>query len=556
MKFYKININRPALTQDQIRKGMDFDQLLARHQGTAVQQHSNGLHKGWFYGGVVGLAAVFIALGVFFGWFQSANQQDQQTAELTPELEAVDVIKTPTPPVQPPVPELLEAFDTLRVDAAQGGVFEVRSSVLRIPAHAFADGQGKTLTGTVELLYREYIDKVDLLFSGIPMNYDTSGTEMVFETAGMFELRGTQHGKEVCIAQNKAVDVEMRSPEKEGFNTYYFNEASAKWEFIEASRILPVAQDDEIPMAEADSISVVEIPDVQNSTASKTHNIVHTSSKEVEEIAPTNVSAPRKLDPEKHQFKLGFDKRFFPELAMYTEALFEVDESTKPFDESKAELTWSSMEVAKGDAQGKYILTFSRPGEKYVVDCYPVFSEEHLADATESYNQYLAQKKAKIEDERRRQAAALKAREEAQRQRIQAQQNAMGIASSSGLVTRVFTVRNFGIWNCDQPRLPGNTELMVNVFRDENGNVLYPSCMYLADMGREMLISQYAGRPLRYSRKSNTLFLAITSDNQLAVATLSNLEDARQSRKNELVMQLHPQQIISEADVRQVISSY
>jgi len=101
-----------------------------------------------------------------------------------------------------------------------------------IPANAFVDMQGNTVTDNVKIAYREFRDQVDILVSGIPMKYDSAGTVNDFESAGMFEILASVGDKPVALADNKNINLNFQTTSADStFNFYAYDDKTGNWDF-------------------------------------------------------------------------------------------------------------------------------------------------------------------------------------------------------------------------------------------------------------------------------------------------------------------------------------
>ncbi|HAS38884.1 MAG TPA: hypothetical protein DCS93_00325 [Microscillaceae bacterium] len=121
-------------------------------------------------------------------------------------------------------------FNAWEMDAEKGKVFKLKNgSNIHVPASAFVDKYGRPVKGKVKIKYREFHNAADIIASGIPMHYDSAGTRYHFESGGMFEIRGNQKGEPVYLADNKAIDVNLVSYNKDkNFNHYYLDEGTPR----------------------------------------------------------------------------------------------------------------------------------------------------------------------------------------------------------------------------------------------------------------------------------------------------------------------------------------
>lgn len=114
------------------------------------------------------------------------------------------------PLVKAPIPGLDVRKNVYETNAASGGMIEYPSGTkIMIPANAFVDVNGKSITGNVTIDYREFRDQVDILVSGIPMKYDSAGQVGDFESAGMFEMNASVNGQEVFLAPGKNITMDF-----------------------------------------------------------------------------------------------------------------------------------------------------------------------------------------------------------------------------------------------------------------------------------------------------------------------------------------------------------
>lgn len=139
--------------------------------------------------------------------------------------------------ISPPFPSLDPAFTVFRADATKEQTFVLpHGGHLKVPKGAFVDAQGNAVTGEVTLRYREFHNAADIFLSGIPMKYDSAGNRQL-ETAGMFELRGSQNDKEVFVKKGASLEVRLASfaPEND-YMAYALDENARNWRFLAYNR--------------------------------------------------------------------------------------------------------------------------------------------------------------------------------------------------------------------------------------------------------------------------------------------------------------------------------
>ncbi|AEA43981.1 hypothetical protein [Fluviicola taffensis] len=103
---------------------------------------------------------------------------------------------------------------------------------ISFPKNAFVGKNGNAITGTVDISWQEYHSISDILFSGIPMSYDSAGVSSAFVSGGMFTINAHQNGEEVELASGKDARVSLASNnEQESFNFYSLNEKTGEWSY-------------------------------------------------------------------------------------------------------------------------------------------------------------------------------------------------------------------------------------------------------------------------------------------------------------------------------------
>ena len=141
--------------------------------------------------------------------------------------------------IQPPIPALTPQFLEKEFNAEKGIVWNFPNSTqIRIPANALMDKDSNDVKGKAILKFRDYHNAVDVFLSGIPMDYsDSTGLAGTMQTAGMFELRVEVDGKEAFLKEGKKAKIELATqvPDK-GYNSYFLDEESRKWTYLEANK--------------------------------------------------------------------------------------------------------------------------------------------------------------------------------------------------------------------------------------------------------------------------------------------------------------------------------
>lgn len=148
----------------------------------------------------------------------------------------VKLFRKQHPLVKPPVKGLDVYPDVYSMNALTGSVLDYGSGTrIIVPAMAFENANGSVVTGNVDITYREFRDPVDVVLSGIPMQYDSGGVTGDFKSAGMFEMNASQNGSEVYLREGKTIDMKFAVTDTaSGYNFYRLDEQQG-WQYLSAT---------------------------------------------------------------------------------------------------------------------------------------------------------------------------------------------------------------------------------------------------------------------------------------------------------------------------------
>ncbi len=209
MSKIKINTNRKNISDEQALKHKSFDKVVAGYKAM-----STPLYKTFKFWAGAGVAVTTVVVATLL-----------LTNNLKKETESV---------VKPPFATLDVSSDLFSVDASKDTVITTKSgSQIKIAANSFVDENGNPLNGIVDIKYREFHDVIDIFMSGIPMTYDSAGTQYHFESAGMFEIKGFQNQEEVFISNASPITVLLASKQEgERFNIYKLDDKNGDWSYL------------------------------------------------------------------------------------------------------------------------------------------------------------------------------------------------------------------------------------------------------------------------------------------------------------------------------------
>ncbi|HLG02614.1 MAG TPA: hypothetical protein VI731_03405 [Bacteroidia bacterium] len=515
MKKYKVNTDRPKPASSEILSGKNFEALLQKYNAAPGKiVYKPFWKKSWFIGsGFAAVAALAVTAILIIDKTETIPAESklpqivQQANTRTPEQIVAAPLKRQ---IAPPLSGLNVTYSSYKVKASKGGIVTHSSgSKLYFKPNAFVDPLGNVVTGNVDIHYREFRNPVDIFLSGIPMEYDSAGTTYHLESAGMLELTAFADGKTIYLDPTKPVEVKLASSGKETFNVYEFDTAGGKWVYRGTDKVVQIEQ----PPVLTDSISGKDRSGVAYIYRGAEWSWEYASFSDL----PAEPIKPRKADKLKNRFKVDFIPAEFPELSVYSKAVFEVDEKNNKFDTTAAyHTTWESMTLSKGETEGRYVVTFKKGLTKLKAEVYPVMEGANYESAMDIYNrQYEEYQAAFAQHKKAKEAARLNYEAKVAENEILSEERLKNQANNSTFneVMRVFTVNRFGIYNCDTPeRLPVGGIVKLSCKNHDGGLLTGFSTMYHVDRHRFSLFSYHNSNPVsdfHFNPKSSNLIWAV-----------------------------------------------
>lgn len=149
--------------------------------------------------------------------FVEAPPQKYKRTALFPEAKRID----------PPLPQLKQKRKAIALEAQKTKKIRMPSGTkIEIPENAFVDANGEIVTGQVDFYYEEYNSGLDIMLSGIPMDFKGQ----YFESAAMFDMRAAQNGEAVFPNPEAPIEVFFpTTPEGENFSFYNYDEEKGEW---------------------------------------------------------------------------------------------------------------------------------------------------------------------------------------------------------------------------------------------------------------------------------------------------------------------------------------
>ncbi len=471
MEKHKINLDRPEISSEEIKAKQNFDQIIKNYHVTP----KSFLQKGWFWG-TVGLASIAAVTVFTFTSLNSSEVEEGKEKQITSGNS--ESLPPDTPCIKPPKEENQQQFQIFKIDPKkENRLTTSEGSVITIPENAFKDADGNLIQNEIEIKIREFYTKEDLFLSGIPMTYDSSGTQYSLETGGMIELRGLSNGEEIKNL-DKAMKIELATiSADDNFNLYYLDENNSKWDYLKPLKSEEIALEN------------LETPEVYKKKVQEIQNQIKETKIEIAQVEKTKPLKPRKLDESKFSFDIDANKSQFPELADFKNVIFEVGDENKGFSDEVYSKTWEDLQLKKLNNKYQVVLKKGSHIEKYIV--YPALTGAEYTKAKSQfdkkfqvYDQKLNAKKVQLDQYQKdyeynkkkwEQAVAYSQKKEYQHNELAGKyvnQSGISISKSNDKVTRIFEAKEFGVFNCDRKiNFPSAQKVMALFIREDGSRI-------------------------------------------------------------------------------------
>jgi len=492
MKKIIIKKDKEKISEQEMQQNMNFDKFISGYVPPV---------KGWLSSGIklYTLIASVAVLSVIAGYFiLNANKDGEFVVSRF---------------VNPPVETLTILSNSFVVNSeVDSTIVYATGTIITIPSGVFSDEEGEDVKGKVEIHYREFHDAIDILLSGIPMNYDSAGITYQLESAGMFEITATQDGKPVTLKPNKSLIVNMVSHTNNptDYNIYNLDTVKQKWEYISEN----TAKNNTCISAFEDRIRDV----------TKTSNEIKAF------IVAEKPILPKKSNPERDNFSIDFDKDEFPELAVFSGLKFEPTD--KKYNSDLSKKIWEEVLVERCEDDEHYKVTFSSSKESHSFKVIPVVDEmgyeatmKDFAVKQKKYQERLAEKKrvgAKATDSLYKINRVFN--RVAERGDLNERFNSFindsyNESSKDLLAYRTFAVSKLGIWNSDKPfpffSLGRGKYLATFVSKDNQPLVLKSVYLIRREINSTYLISKNNFGAFPFKAEAVDVMVGITEENQV-----------------------------------------
>ena len=497
MSKVKINIDRPRVSAEEIIARKDFGQLLKKAKPTFMKRY-----------GKFGLSALIIGASISLVLlFHFTTKNVNNNAQLTPKNQKE---KIEIPVVNPPLKSMDVPYQVFQINASKDTLLTNSSgTTIKIPANTFTSDNSEP----VEIRYREFKTPLEMVFSGIPMTYDSCGKTYQFESGGMFELLAYKKGKPLAIQPGKVAEVKMVSTSKShDYNFYKLDESKKNWTYLGK---------DEQPKTKSRDF-VYNAGDVKN--AKDEFAKVEEQCKKLEQEKPEKPEAPNKS---LYRFNIDFLPKEFPELAAYKNLQFEITGSDRPYDREIYQTEWAKVTLnASKKCQYKYTMTLKNSKEERSFSVKPVFEGKDLDSAMRIYdNAFKTYETTLIDLNTRKNNLQLKYDEFKKHTVHQAKkyvdevQLAYNIANAKkNLIleyVKVYLVRSTGIFNCDKPlELPKGQTIGV-AFANASGEKLHIKHAFLLSNDRNSCYNISGKKSIEFNPNKKNMIVVIDEDNRI-----------------------------------------
>ncbi len=467
---------------------LDFQKAMKQHSITRKIQQWSAIAAG-------------ITLMCFLGYLIAKNKSDVPAVSQN-EINQLPAKKNLNAFIQPPSKNLNVPFSRYEFDAAKGDTLVYSSgSIIIFPPNGLVNASGELIQGLVTVLYREFADPLDFYLSGIPMSYDSAGKTYNFESAGMCEIDVLKDNKPVFVNQKNSPKIHLASKSNDpAHNLYYLDTNARNWKYVGKDLITSFKKDN-----------------FKKPVQSKLNQSENS-------LLPAKPVKPAKASGDRQAFSIAIEPGSFEELFAYDRLKFELLNEVAQLNTDAEEL-WKNVQLNRTNNEGVYTVTFSNDKRSVTYRVKPVLEGADYEGAIKIYNEKLKayesalskrlaadkqfndsiatinrKEQKRIENEiaannemnaliiarnekikeKKKQFAIEAARntalqekaillsEEAYRKReLQIQASFVKQIEENTLINnvmRTFTINQFGIWNCDNPKFPSGAIPLIPFF--------------------------------------------------------------------------------------------
>lgn len=518
------NINRKPISDEEIESYKDFNNVLKKAEQNPDEnppKNRGPLKKFLSVLAVVGAATLLYFL---------------QNKEKAPSFDnSKQVTADSTGLNNPLIAERFDESERFYIHSEADTFVSQYGTSLYIPDQLLDSKEGDS----VLIQLSEFHDWGAITMAGIPMTYDSAGTNYAFETGGMIDIRPV--GDDCSFNPGKEIEVKMASlTDDPSFNHYQYNSEINNWEYKGKEEIVK-----EDPQESHEAVS--------RTFDSKLIEEKKACEKRIIDLRKEIPQPPKKSNTENYSFTLDVDPVEFPELSSFKAMVFEV-KPDQSFNSEIYEISWDDIKLTREENKG-YTVTLTRTSETRVFQVVPALSGDTFDEAYKDYQKekILLQKEIELEEKRKELL-------EKEIHELEEAFNSKYLSSQSDTVIndpewtnakspfirsidfarykktkdqnkninayRVFSVTEFGLYNCDKARKYPNNEVSPVVFRDEDGQSLEVGTFYLADRkkNRAYTFNHELDKNIAFNRRRDNIAWGNTMSGEIFVSKVSDWE--------------------------------
>lgn len=507
--------HRAPITDKEISQSKpEFDSIMNQYTSTQMANGSsvNGLGKiinslgKW---GVGLISAAVIGTGIWF--VTSSENTDDQLTQENPTESLITPDSATTQYINPPLP-YRNKEEVFAINNRKKINIETRNgSIISIPAKAFVDKEGNPVTRNIDIQYSEFHNPLEIFLSGIPMNYDSAGTEYNFESAGMIKMLAKHNGQDIYLAANKEIEIELVSKQTEPYNIYEFDTLKGTWKYT-AHEDRKDIQNLEEKLALIDT-KLNEKEDLETDFA-------YDASAKGANTEFNYQRRPRKATL-RNQDRFAMNIEDQGDLS----GVYEI-ETGQDFKQEYYTVRWQGVYVAKNDDNENYTVSLRRGNTTLEFECYPVLEKEEYEEAIQNYDQDLEESSERIEKNRGKTSEI--------RQLRKLKDRTQQLMNNQFLSTRRLTVVNLGTMNLDKAVEIPEPQLATQLNKtltDEEGNILKYTSVQVAQLNKNILWSYPKGFTPNYSKVDKNILWCLTIDNKVGVLLPNDFANLGSSKK-------------------------
>ena len=358
MKKTNIKSPKPDLTDAQINATKQpFNNILKQYSSLPKV---NFITKGWYFGlsGIV--LTVLVAAIAIKMYNPSSKLKSEQQNYKTDSINHNSFINEPFAEITIPYQKAeLKDNKTQQIVTNTG-------TRINIPSNCFVDKDNNNVSAPINVLYREFHNPAEIFQSGIPMTYDSAGVKQALESAGMIDIIAVKGKDTLKIAKEKSIQIDLISENSDPkFNVYLLDKEKKNWTYIGKDNV---------------SVKKEKTTNKSDQKVQESTTAIATFQKGKEYVKPIIVTK------NKVTFKVEFDIKEFPELSIYKDILFEVDESKNKFNKSWYKINWAKISLKRINMNNEYQVTLAKRDSSVRLNTKAVFSENEYAKAVSAYN--------------------------------------------------------------------------------------------------------------------------------------------------------------------------